>query len=673
MKKFLGILLTIAMLTAVFAPCAMAAETEEYKAALAIVKERFGIEGESKTFDSNMSKSGSTAIYRFLWRYDDDTEIEVEYGSDGVVRNYQRYSRDGYNHGDTSFRKYELSEYKEKALQIIKKTNPKIADNIVLDQPERYSLLDGDVSFPFTFEVNGVKVRGFEGSVTLKSDDASLAGFYIGNYADVEYADKAGFIDREKAVLAYKELFGMKLVYEIKYDYSERTRTAKALYIPSENSGEYVNALTGEKYEAENDIIMYGAMKNEAMAEDSGGSASFSRAEMSEISNVENLMSVDEVVKKLRQIKALKISASDKVLRSRCTKDVFSDNYYYNITLGSDDSDSFYITADAKDGRVINYSKYIPSKSKSKISEKTAKELGKKYVRELAGELLEQYGEPEQNEYGLNYQRIVNGAEVTQDTMHVYVDEYDGSLNYYNISYTDMEFPTLDNIIDADAAADALFAAVDYSPVYLTVRDKDYNITETAPVYAMEGKSFKVDPFTGEIVKPEHTYGVKDPIKYTDIEGHYAQQQIEKLAQYGIGFDRELFNPDSAAVQKDYITLLVKTFSNIFYEGDDADDVYYENAIASGIITEEERDETAPVTRMQAAVFMIRAMGAEKYARLNGIWVCPFSDITENVGYAALLYGMNIVKGDENGRFNPNENITNAESAIMIYNSLSKE
>ena len=75
---------------------------------------------------------------------------------------------------------------------------------------------------------------------------------------------------------------------------------------------------------------------------------------------------------------------------------------------------------------------------------------------------------------------------------------------------------------------------------------------------------------------------------------------------------------------------------------------------------------------MEAAIFMVRAMGAEKYAELQGIWNCPFADITENQGYASLLYGMSIIKGDEAGNFNPDAYITNADSAIIIYNSLNK-
>ena len=49
------------------------------------------------------------------------------------------------------------------------------------------------------------------------------------------------------------------------------------------------------------------------------------------------------------------------------------------------------------------------------------------------------------------------------------------------------------------------------------------------------------------------------------------------------------------------------------------------------------------------------------------IFKSPFADVTENVGFAAILKGKKIVSGDENGMFMPKENITRANAAIMIY------
>ena len=101
------------------------------------------------------------------------------------------------------------------------------------------------------------------------------------------------------------------------------------------------------------------------------------------------------------------------------------------------------------------------------------------------------------------------------------------------------------------------------------------------------------------------------------------------------------------------------------------DDVYI-RACDFGIISDEEKNPDAVVTREMAAVYMIRAIGAEKYAKLDGIYKAPFPDVTNYVGYIAVLSGMGVINGDANGSFNPSSPITRADSAIMIYNYLSR-
>mgnify|MGYP000718418431 CR=1 FL=1 len=52
----------------------------------------------------------------------------------------------------------------------------------------------------------------------------------------------------------------------------------------------------------------------------------------------------------------------------------------------------------------------------------------------------------------------------------------------------------------------------------------------------------------------------------------------------------------------------------------------YRNSAQNSIISEDERDDDAEVTREEAAVYMIRAIGAENYAKYNDIYVTPFNE-----------------------------------------------
>ena len=70
---------------------------------------------------------------------------------------------------------------------------------------------------------------------------------------------------------------------------------------------------------------------------------------------------------------------------------------------------------------------------------------------------------------------------------------------------------------------------------------------------------------------------------------------------------------------------------------------------------------------------MVRALGFEEVATLNGIYVPIFADVSaDSVGFTSILGAMGVIKGDENGNFNPNGTVTRADAAIMLYNYLSK-
>ena len=145
---------------------------------------------------------------------------------------------------------------------------------------------------------------------------------------------------------------------------------------------------------------------------------------------------------------------------------------------------------------------------------------------------------------------------------------------------------------------------------------------------------------------------------------------IKALADYGIGFAGGEFKPNEKITQKDFLYLLSKTFGS-YTEYADNDGIYSE-AARRGILEIGERADDTPLTRGTAAVMMIRMMGAEKYAQLEGIYTTPFDDVTENIGYIAILYGMNVIKGDGNGHFNPENNMTRAEAACMIHSYLTR-
>ena len=230
------------------------------------------------------------------------------------------------------------------------------------------------------------------------------------------------------------------------------------------------------------------------------------------------------------------------------------------------------------------------------------------------------------------------------------------------------------NIYTSEDAENILFDVKDYSIVYM--QNYTDNTREIIPVYTIDTEN--INPFTGKFVdyqNKEITEDASSKLEYSDIDGHYAEKYIKELAYYGIGFEGGEFKPDEKITQKDFLALLMSINGNdiiVLKNNLEQANWVYRNSAQNSIISEDERDDDAEVTREEAAVYMIRAIGAENYAKYNDIYVTPFNDVTENKGYIALLSAMGVLSGDGNGNFNPNREMTRAESIIMIYNYLTR-
>ncbi len=57
---------------------------------------------------------------------------------------------------------------------------------------------------------------------------------------------------------------------------------------------------------------------------------------------------------------------------------------------------------------------------------------------------------------------------------------------------------------------------------------------------------------------------------------------------------------------------------------------------------------------------------------VNLIYKSVFPDVTHNIGYISILAGLGVFNGDEQGMFNPQNKLTRADAAIIIYNYLNR-
>lgn len=643
MKKKIALMVSAAMLLPII-PSAYAADADMEKI-LTEVKERIGNTDEYDQFRSDSYENNGHTIYQFSWSKEDGSEsFDISCNDEGIITNYNTY--DGaVSHSDTKHIPDVTAQQAEQtARDFINKVNPEISSQLTLEVNEA-SALDGSYTIAVKRSLDGISVYNDDGYIRLNNDNTAVEYFNL-NYQYVSpVADKSGFISEDEAKAAFKEKIGMELVYR---SYTENDGNTKyfPVYVVKDHD-KYIDALTGEAREMElyaryglDQTSGGGASKNEAAMD-----AGLSEAEIAELEKISGLISKDDAEKLARENQYLGIGNSIKlnsISLSRSYRD--KDSYMYSLSFRNDDSsDSFNVVLDAADGSVISFNRYNNGEDKENDDAKA-----KEFIEALSGERLKNYV---YNEETNTYERYENGVRVEDDS--AWADVYDGVLYGFGINYSkNAQFPSVDGVMSADEAADKMFGMVLYNINYVSELEN-----KTGCLYIPDDNP-SVDPFTGEKLdyKGEPMQDIE--MAYTDIDGHYAQEIIERLAVYGIGFEGGEFKPDEKITHKDYSDFLEKAFGRVYID-------------ARNDSAENNEEDNSPVTRAQAAVMMIDALGVGEYAAYD-IYKQPFADVSENTGYIAILAAMGVVQGDENGNFNPDNDITRAEAAIMVYNYLNR-
>lgn len=670
MKRIISIISAIAI--AMSFTTAFAANADNMQEVLVSVKQRVEVPEELSEFESSATHSDYTTQYHFEWRTEDyEKSMYVSCYSDGTITNYGSY--DGYRETEPHMSKMSADEAKGIAEDFVKKINPDYPYEVVVQDNDSASLYNSSRYFAINIYADGVYLENEGGSVTVDTENGKVTNFNIWYEPDAKqyFTGTEQFIPAEDAKQAYTESFPMELVYRSYYD-DEDNEIFYPVYVTTDGYNEYINAVTGEAETIDfyKEVFRAGGtgdMEETSMAAKDNG---LTPQEMEEISNINGLISKETIEKQIRENKTLNIPADLKLGQINLYKNTFADLYFYNISMSRNEDKnhtSVYVTVNAKTGEIINYDR----NSYTGKADRDVVFINDDALKALAGEKADEY---KFDENVNQYVRYVNGIKVEGN--YVFITSEDGTLTHYNISYSDADFPSIDGIMSAGDAAKAMFEQTEYKPVCVVGYNGDGEAC-LYPVYSLDKVS--INPFTGKAVNwrnEEITPGDEaSSLTYSDISGHYAEKYINALAEYNIGFEGGEFKPDEKITQSDLLTLLGTIYGGggviVFLDNKVQADGVYSRAISRSIINEDERDDNAVLTRETASIYLIRAIGAEQYAKYNDIYVTPFDDVTENKGYIALLSAMGVVNGD-GGHFNPKREITRAEAAVMLYNYLNR-
>lgn len=715
LKKTISIMLTLVLIISVMLPAVVSAQEDQgLQRAIEAAKSKFSIPAEYTEFNYNVYTEDGRNIWNLNWNSPKglNGSMQVSIDDKGVVRSYYSY-RPGDYETTSKFPGITRQEARVAAERFIEKVNPGLLAQLELVEDSKQTITTYAHNFNYTRIVNGIPFYNNNVRVEVNKDTGEVRSYYYNWSESFKFPDAKDAIPLDRGELAYVEKLGMKLIYNYRAEEND-DYTVYPVYVPVYESNYYIDAFTGEKVKADYGYydIYYG---NESRAEGEkqmdGGEIALTPEELKAVEEVSKLLTKEQAEGRARNTKLLEISKDYKLTYANLQRDWnYRKDFTWELSFMKEVADKGDYTKehyasvrlDARTGEIRGFYRYIPQEinSEGKYNEKQAREKADEFLKAIYGEktgLLEfdetyeggyrslAEGKNPTN-YNLRYLRMVNGIQFPANSVWIGFDAVNGKVVSLEMNWYDVEFPSIDNVLPIEDIYDSLFERIGLELQYKLRYPEDQGlklVSESKPevvlVYGLvPGKPVNLDATTGQLLDYSGMpYKEVAAIEYTDISGHYAEEQILALAQYGITIEGTEFKPDIEIAQKDFLALLAKTMNYGTFSPENSKelDQLYTYLIRDGIVKKEEKDPDSPVTREDGIKFIVRALKYDKVADIGGIYSTGFKDegsISSGlIGYVAIAKGLNIVSGND-GYFNPKETLTRAQAAVIIYNYLNR-
>lgn len=614
-------------------------------------------------YSENMYNDGILR-YDFTWHTEDyDRELYVSSDADGEIVSYNYYEQMDYS-SDRTLIGYTLEDARPLAEEFLKEVFPQF-DTWGMDflsfENETSSYNGRYKTFTFTFarkylpyrvESNAVtvRIRATKDKMYVQSMSASLDnGDEIFKGGEMKAAEELTEKD-------YIEKFPIDFYYA--RDYSGEKEAVSLFYSVDKGfvslvDKEILTQIYFDRYAdkgfAEESVTMDSAMgtvnRNEALTKE----------EIAELENMAGLVGVESVIKELKAIELLKI-ADDMKLESTYTNKQ-NDKYFVRFTLQNEEKTTN-VTYRGETGEVTSLYTYYKHDNEAEckvMDEEKVKAVAEKLAGKKIDETKIDFNDTE-TMGTMSAVRLVNGIKYPGNSINVTYNKERDEVTRYSLEWDEdvSGFPKPDEAMGFEKAEAVM---LEIAPLYKTLvkTEKGY-----LPAISIE-KNVTINAVTGE-----ELYGyTKDKVAYTDIDSHWAKEYINVLWEHDIYIEGDKFTPDEAINQADMITLFSACRDNgvipIGWEKEQV--VLY--AFENGYIEAKEPDKL--MTRREAFKTMVEILGYGSVAEFD-IYKSSYTDL-EAMGSAEILKAMGVLIGDT---ARPDDNLTYAEAAVMVYRYLSK-
>lgn len=735
MKRLLSAALALTMLCTLSIPAGAAGEVDTRLSAVTLaVKEGLGLDTNVYTdFDGELSEGQLTPLWYLEWR-GENRLLTITAGEDGRIIQY---------HLDDDFLSehpnYQVSAFPEGDRGTAQTAAQRFLDLVLAPELETAAFSDdsdlaylGQTSYQFegTILLHGVSSPLSFGMV-VRAADNTVTEFWrndlMSSYSG-ELPGPTAQISAEQAGALLQDTLTIRLEYCL----GEDGKAAALCYLPNGRDDYYVDAHTGalinltEKRQSlfgEAHYYDYTAANAEKGSALSPGGGTLTEVEQAGVAKLAGVLSKEALNKKLQAIPELGLeghalasaqfylASSGSEAEGGPTERVSAQLVYSR--QGEDDTISQkFITVDARTAELLSLWSALPwvEMTKGAVDRAQAQEKAAAFLEKYYGDGFLDYAlydtdalysaaplneDETRTEHAFTYARQENGYFFLPDQFALSISALDGTVTSFSRQETPgVTFESAGGLVSEGAALGAWFDTFTTDlgylsvPVALDLSKPEYqllahagwrclNTLELGWQLTPDQSVLRIDAKTGQPILSS-TYA-QDRLSYDDLEGHWAQTQIERLAQYQIGFASGSFQPDATLLQKDMIALTLSTLRYSPYRpmvAEEVDtDALYRRAYRAGLLTPAERDDQKALTRAETVKLLLNGNGYGHVAQLQGIYHCSYSDEAtipaQYYGYAALAQGLGVVQSDGSA-FAPKRIATRAEAAVMIYNLLSR-
>lgn len=711
-------LLTALMLVSAVAPALAAEQGADARAAIALAKSFFPETDEFTSFYSSVENYDGRLIYNLYWqgkagageRSYDYLTVRVD-GTNNLILGYSR-DRSEQAAKYPALPALSEADARARAEAFLKRIAPEQFAEMTLEQVQKPSIVVGNRSWQHTYGftyiqyVNGIPFRSNNINVRVNADTGEVNSYSM-NWQDVDFPAPEGIIDIEEAGRLFAGR-GLKLMYLRSYSFRGNGKPYLA-YVLEEGYQLQIDAFTGEI--SVGNIVWTERETKESAPPGAGGDMAdgrFTEYELREIDLLEGLLTAGQAEAKVRELMSL--PAELRMTGSSLYRDYNDESLrFWNISWFLEGED-YYASASARvnaaDGSVLsfNFSEKEPGMDSKdfKLTPEAAEAIARAFLQKAAPieypqtELVTEhkvdpeYGYP--YSYGFSFERRYDSIPVQGDNLYVEV-RHDGRITGYWVNWYRAELPSSAGVMSSDAMSAHFLAAHGLDMEYVLRYESDpysaYKPTEykVALVYRPAALgTYNFDPRSGANLdwQGNPVAPVTKP-QYTDIAGHWAQEDINLLVDLGLlRLAGDAFRPDESVVLGD----LLKMLADASGWGDSiiilptAYRDYQETKFASplgfglsrGLFGEDsDLDPTTPVTREIFAFYLAKMLGHGETASLKGIWTAPFGDFStvaaEYQGSVAVVYAEGVMRGD-GVNFMPKTVTTRAHVVATLANML---